>query len=60
MDTIKKAAAKYNDTSLILRIFIGLIIGAVIGVAAPGWTAVGLFGSLFVGCLKAKIGRAHV
>ncbi len=53
MDTIKNVAAKYNDTSLILRIFVGLIIGAAIGVLAPGWTVIGLFGSLFVGCLKA-------
>ena len=53
MDKLSQVLKKYNDTSLILRIFIGLVIGAVIGVAAPGWTWVGLFGEVFVGCLKA-------
>ncbi len=53
MDNLKDIVKKYNDTSLILRIFIGLVIGAVIGVAAPQATAVALFGDVFVGCLKA-------
>lgn len=53
MESLKSIVRKYNDTSLILRIFIGLVIGAIIGVAAPGWTAVGLLGEIFVGCLKA-------
>lgn len=53
MDKLKSIVAKYNDTSLILRIFIGLVIGAIIGVAAPSWTAISLFGDVFVGCLKA-------
>ena len=53
MDYLMSVAKKYNDTSLILRIFIGLVIGAVLGILFPSWTAIGLFGSLFVGCLKA-------
>ena len=53
MDTLSAVVKKYNDTSLILRIFIGLIIGAVVGMVAPTWTAFGLFGDVFVGCLKA-------
>lgn len=53
MDTLSAVVKKYNDTSLILRIFIGLIIGAAVGMVAPTWTAFGLFGDVFVGCLKA-------
>lgn len=53
MDKLASIAKKYSDTSLILRIFIGLVIGAVAGLVVPGWTAIGIFGSLFVGCLKA-------
>lgn len=39
--------------SLVLRIFIGLVIGAVMGLFCPSWTAISLFGTLFVGALKA-------
>ncbi len=53
MDAFLNIVKKYNDISLIIRIFIGLVIGACIGMAAPGWTAVGLFGEVFVGLLKA-------
>ena len=53
MNAFSNIVKKYNDTSLILRIFVGLVIGSVIGVAFPSWTAVGLLGEIFVGCLKA-------
>lgn len=43
----------WKGMSLVLRIFIGLVIGAVLGLAAPQWTAVSLLGTLFVGALKA-------
>lgn len=36
-----------------LRIFIGLVVGAVMGLALPSWHAVGMLGQLFVGALKA-------
>ena len=39
--------------SLILRILIGLIIGAVLGLAVPGASWIGILGELFVGALKA-------
>lgn len=39
--------------SLVLRIFIGLVIGAILGLSCPIWTAISLFGTLFVGALKA-------
>lgn len=44
---------KWASTSLILRIFIGLVIGAVLALLVPGWTWIGIFGTLFVGALKA-------
>ena len=53
METIKKAVKKYTDTSLILRIVIGLVIGAILGVTFKSWTWVGILGSMFVGALRA-------
>lgn len=45
---------KWNETSLILRIIGGLIIGIVLGFAVPNdLTVITLLGSLFVGALKA-------
>ena len=44
---------KWNSTSLILRIFIGLAIGAILGLAAPGLSWISVLGTLFVGALKA-------
>ena len=46
-------AKKWAATSLILRIFIGLVIGAVLALVLPGWTWIGILGKLFVGALKA-------
>ncbi|MCM1287602.1 MAG: serine/threonine transporter SstT [Clostridium sp.] len=50
---MKKIVDIYNKTSLILRIFIGLVIGALIGVFAPKATAISILGDIFVGALKA-------
>ena len=44
---------KWTDSSLILKIIIGLIIGAILGVAVPEWTIIGFPGELFVSALKA-------
>ncbi len=43
----------YTKSPLILRIAIGLIIGAVLGLWVPGAAFVGVFGEVFVGALKA-------
>ena len=43
---------KWNSMSLILRILIGLIIGAVLGFTVPRASIIGLAGDLFVGALK--------
>ena len=56
MDTISKlakiVAEKYNSVSLILRIALGLVVGAVLAVLFPGAAWVQEFGNLFVGALK--------
>ncbi|MBQ5521889.1 MAG: cation:dicarboxylase symporter family transporter, partial [Oscillospiraceae bacterium] len=44
---------KWNSMSLILRIFIGLVIGAVLGLTVPGMSWIKILGTLFVGGLKA-------
>ena len=48
-----KIVKAYNSVSLVLRIVIGLVIGLVLALLVPqaGWIA--LFGTLFVGALKA-------
>ncbi len=44
---------KWNSMSLIVRILIGLVIGAVLGFTVPNLTWIGVLGDLFVGALKA-------
>ena len=44
---------KWTESSLILKIVIGLIIGAILGVTVPKWTIIGFPGQLFVSALKA-------
>lgn len=50
---MKKIFKKWNSLSLIIRILICLVIGALLGLLVPGWTAIGLLGQVFVGALKA-------
>jgi serine/threonine transporter len=50
---MKKAVHKYTNTSLIVRILIGLVVGTLLGLFAKSWTWVGILGDLFVGGLKA-------
>ena len=44
---------KWNSVSLVKRIIIGMVLGAILGVAAPKAVAIGMLGTLFVGGLKA-------
>ena len=50
---MKQILKRYTETSLILRIVIGIVIGAVLALLVPqaGW--IGTLGTLFVGALKA-------
>ena len=53
MAVLKKVVEKYNSVSLILRIFIGIVIGVILAFLMPGATWISTLGSLFVGALKA-------
>ena len=48
----KKVAAAYNSVSLILRIAIGLVVGAILALVCPGAVWLEELGNLFVGALK--------
>ncbi len=50
---IKKIVEKYNKTNLVLRIFIGIIIGVALAIALPKMEWLSVLGDLFVGALKA-------
>ena len=50
---MKNIVAKWNGTSLILRIVIGMVIGAALGIFVPQASGVAILGDLFVGALKA-------
>jgi serine/threonine transporter len=43
---------KWTESSLILKIVIGLIIGAILGILVPKWTIIGFPGEIFVSALK--------
>lgn len=53
MITLKRLVRKWTDSSLVLRISIGLVTGAVLGLLAPSWTWIGILGRIFVNALKA-------
>lgn len=50
---MKSILKKWNDMSLILRIFIGLVIGGILGLTVPQATGITILGDVFVGALKA-------
>ena len=50
---MRNLVKKWTESSLILKIVIGLVIGAVLGVSVPKWTIIGFPGELFVSALKA-------
>lgn len=50
---MRKIFKKWSELSLVLRILIGLIIGAILGLTVPQWTAIALLGTVFVNALKA-------
>ena len=45
--------SRWSRTSLVLRILIGLIIGAGLGLIVPQWTGISILGIVFVSALKA-------
>ena len=50
---MKKIFEKWCSISLILRIAIGLVIGAILGIVLPQVTVVSWLGTIFVGALRA-------
>ena len=50
---MKKIIRKYNETNLILRVVTGLVLGTVLGLIVPDLPVISLFGTIFVGALKA-------
>ena len=48
-----KVIKAYNSVSLIVRIVISLVVGAVLALLVPQASAIALFGTVFVGALKA-------
>ena len=43
----------WTGTSLVVRILVGLVTGAVLGLVCPQWTGIGILGTVFVSALKA-------
>ncbi|MBO4341054.1 MAG: serine/threonine transporter SstT [Bacteroidales bacterium] len=43
----------WTGTSLVLRILSGVVIGSLLGLFLPGWTGIGILGTVFVSALKA-------
>ena len=48
----KTILKKYTSVSLMMRIFIGLVIGVILGLVVPRWTGIGILGRMFVSALK--------
>lgn len=53
MQTLKKIVQKYTDSSLVLRILIGMVLGVVLALLVPQAGGIAVLGDLFVGALKA-------
>ncbi len=53
MITLNNILSKWSETSLVLRILAGLMVGAVLGLAAPQLTGIRILGVVFVSALKA-------
>lgn len=53
MEIMKRLLGKWQAMSLVVRIFVGLCVGAVLGMIVPGWAGIGLLGVVFVSALKA-------
>ena len=53
MNKIASLLRKWTEMSLVLRILIGLVIGAILGLTVPQWSGIGILGQVFVSALKA-------
>ncbi len=53
MKSIFHLLHKWSESSLVLRIVVGLVVGTILGLMAPSWTAISILGKIFVSLLKA-------
>ena len=53
MKTLKAVIGAWQQTNLMLRIFVGIVAGSVLALTVPGISAISMLGDLFVGALKA-------
>ena len=53
MKTQKTIIGAWQQTNLMLRIFVGIVAGSLLALTVPGISAISLLGDLFVGALKA-------
>jgi len=44
---------RWSETSLVIRILIGLVVGVILGLAVPQWSGIRILGIVFVSALKA-------
>ena len=49
---MKTLIEKWNNSSLILRIIVGLVIGIILGLTIPQASWISIIGDLFVGALR--------
>ena len=52
MNILKKILQKYTSVSLVLRILVALVVGALLGLLLPQWTGLAILGKMFVSALK--------
>lgn len=52
MNFLKNILRKYTSVSLVLRILVALVIGAILGLLLPQWTGISILGKIFVSALK--------
>ena len=52
MNKIASLLRKWTEMRLVLRILIGLVIGAILGLTVPQWSGIGILGQVFVSALK--------
>ena len=53
MKKLKAVIGAWQQTNLMLRIFVGIVAGSVLALTVPGISVVSMLGDLFVGALKA-------
>ena len=48
MNKFASILRKWTETSLVLRIFIGLVIGVILGLTVPQWSGISILGLVIV------------